>query len=134
MAEENDGHSNDLQERPQDRRRRRWPAKRLLTAIGISIGLALVCFVVLAFLPSSELPFFDSPLRSALTGLGLLGIAYPLVIAGMRLHARAALSPYYEETFIAAVVLLFGLICLGFSLLCIGLSVYALIVRLIGGQ
>lgn len=124
-------------DRPNDRPQppaKRWSRKSLLTVITLSVGAALACFIILAFLPSSKQPFFDSPLKSALTGLGLLGIAGPFLIAGTLLNRRAASSPYYEETFIAAVVLLIGLIGSGLGLLCIGLSVYALIMRFIGGK
>lgn len=134
MMEEKYTQQTDHQEETQQQRARRWSRKRLLTAIALFIGVALTCFIILAVLPSSKQPFFDSPLKSALTGLGLLGIAGPFVIAGTLLNRRAASSPYYEETFIAAVVLLFGLIGSGLGLLCIGLSVYALIMRLIGGE
>jgi len=134
MAQENAMQHTDTDNPAGDLRRQRPSRKKPLIAIVVSVVLALSCFVVLAFLPASTAPFFASPLKSVLTGLGLLGIAFPFVIAGTLLHRKAARSPYYEEGFIASAVLLFGYVAAIFGLLCVGLSAYALVVRLIGGE
>ena len=105
---------------------------KMLSVMGVAIGVAVVCFTVVALLPASAEPFFDAPLRSALTGLGLLGVACPLCLAGLLLKKRSASSPYFEEAFIATVISLCGLVCLMFGLLCIGLSLYAIVTRLLG--
>ena len=107
--------------------------RRLLVVMGLAVGVAVVCFVVLALLPASKQPFFDAPLRSALTGLGVLGIACPLCVIGSLLRRRAESSPYFEEGFIAGAISLFGLVCLLVGLLCLGLSVYAVAKNLLGG-
>jgi len=123
MSEQNDIH---------EKNRHRFSKKTVLLAIGIALGVAVVCFVVVAILPASGQPFFNSPLRSVLTGLGLLGVACPLYIVGFIIKKRSAKSPYFEEAFIATVINLFGFVCLVLGLLCIGLSVYALVKRLLG--
>jgi len=118
-----------------DIQRKSWQGffrKRVLFAIGIALGIVVVCFVVVAILPPSEQPFFNSPLRSVLTGLGLLGVACPLYIVGFIIKKRSAKSPYFEEAFIAAVINLFGFVCFGLGLLCIGLCIYALVKWLLG--
>jgi len=112
----------------------RFSRKRVLFAIGMALGIAVVCFTVVAILPSPRGPFFKAPLRSALIGLGLLGIACPFCVAGLLLKKRSAMSPYFEEGFIATVVSLFGFVCLGLGLLCIALSIYALVKRLLGAE
>ena len=100
--------------------------------MGLAGGVAVVCFVVLALLPASKQPFFETPLRSALTGLGVLGIACPLCLIGSLLRKRSESSPYFEEGFIAGAISLFGLVCLLVGLLCLGLSVYAVAKNLLG--
>jgi len=112
-------------DRPQSSRR------RLLLVVGLAVGMATVCFVVLALLPASKQPFFEAPLRSALTGLGILGIACPLWIIGSMLRKRAESSPYFEEGFIAGAITLFGLVCLLVGLLCLALSLYAVATNLL---
>jgi len=116
MSEQNENHK---------KNKERFPRKTVLSAIGIALGIAAVCFTVAAILPPNEQPFFNSPLRSVLTGIGLLGVACPLCIVGRILKKRATKSPYFEEAFIATVINVFGFVCLGLGLLCIGLSVYA---------
>jgi len=112
--------------------RRQRSRRRLLLVMGLPVGVAVVCFVVLALLPASKQPFFEAPLRSALTGLGVLGIAYPLCLIGSILRKRAESSPYFEEGFIAGVISLFGLVCLLVGLLCLGLSIYAIARNFLG--
>jgi len=119
---------NDIQRKS----RQRFSRKMVLSVTGIALGIAVVCFAVVAILPASKQPFFNSPLRSVLTGLGLLGVACPLCIVGRIIKKRSANSPYFEEAFIAAVINIFGFVCLGLGLLCIGLSVYAVAKWLLG--
>jgi hypothetical protein len=101
----------------------------LVAMIVIALVAAIICFTVLMLLPESNKPFFDNSLRSALSGVGLLGVAYPLLIAGSRLRQHAAGSPYFEEGFIAGVLTLFGFILLIVALLCLALATYALLAR-----
>ena len=111
------------------------PSQKVLAAkIIIALVAAVVCFTVLMLQPESNRPFFDSPLRSALAGAGLLGIAWPLLTAGARLRRHAAGSPYFEEGFIAGVLTLFGFILLIVALLCLALAAYALLAREITGR
>jgi threonine/homoserine/homoserine lactone efflux protein len=107
-------------------RRRR---KGILLAVGFSLVVALVCFVVVAFLPTSKEPHFKDPWRSFLTGLGVIGVASPLCIAGFSLRKRFAPSPYYEGKFIATVLSVFGLVCVAAGLACIILGAYDLVTR-----
>ncbi|MBN2132743.1 MAG: hypothetical protein JW741_24800 [Sedimentisphaerales bacterium] len=106
--------------------------RRLLLVMGLPVAVAGVCFVVLALLPASKQPFFEAPLRSALTGLGVLGISCPLCVIGSILRRRAESSPYFEEGFIAGAISLIGLVCLLVGLLCLGLSVYAVARNFLG--
>jgi hypothetical protein len=108
--------------------------RRMLWVTGLALVVALTCFVVLSLLPPTRRPFFDAPLRSALTGLGLLGVACPLCFIGNLLRKRSASSPYFEEAFIAGFVSLLGLICLLVGLLCLGSSLYSLASRLFTGS
>lgn len=105
--------------------------KALVAGIAFALVVAVTCFTVVMLLPQSDKPFFDNPLRSALAGVGLLGVAWPLLTAGSRLRRHAAGSPYFEEGFIAGVLTLFGFILLIVALLCLALAAYALIERLI---
>ncbi len=104
--------------------------KGILIAMGASLGFALSCFVVPAFLPAPQGSLLNDPLRSLLTGAGVAGIAYPLWAVGQAMKRRWASSPYFEGAFIAAVLNLFGLVCFGVALACIGFGVYDLIARL----
>ncbi|MHC4509256.1 MAG: hypothetical protein ACYTAO_09915 [Planctomycetota bacterium] len=106
--------------------------KMVLLAIGIAVGVAIACFTVVAIMPRPQGPFFDAPLRSFLTGLGLLAVACPPLIAGLLLKKRAETSPYFEEGFIRAVFNIFGFVCFVLGLICMGLSVWALLKRLLG--
>jgi len=119
---------NEIQTKP--RRRSSW--KILLLAVGVSLAVALACFIVLAVLPEPEGSRLKDPLRSFLTGLGVLGVAAPLCIAGFALKKRFASSPYFEGTFIATVLNLFGFVCLAAGLACIILGGYDLVVRFLG--
>jgi len=113
-------------------RRGGFGTKKVLIAVGIAIGVAAICFTLVAILPRPEGPFFDAPLKSLLTGLGLLGVACPPLIVGLLLKKRAETSPYFEEGFIRAGFNIFGFVCLVLGLTCIGLSIYALLRRLLG--
>jgi len=112
----------------------RLSTKTVLSAIGIALVIAAISFTILAVLPASEQPFFKAPLRSVLTGLGLLGVACPLCIGGLIIKKRSAKSPYFEEAFIATVINVFGFVLLGLGLVCIGVSIYALVRRLLGSE
>lgn len=108
----------------------RFRMKTVLLAIGVALGVAAACFTVVAILPRPQGPFFDAPLRSFLTGLGVLAVACPPLIVGRLLKKRAETSPYFEEGFIRAVFNVFGFVCFVVGLTCIGLSVWALLKRL----
>ena len=105
----------------------------VILAIGISVFVAVVCFAIVALLPAPEgTGRFKDPLRSLLTGLGVLGVASPLCIAGHMLKKRSVSSPYFEGTFIATVLGVFGFICLAVGLACIILGGYDWITGLLG--
>ena len=105
--------------------------KVLLILIGVAVLVTTICFIVVALLPRPEGPFYKAPLRSFLTGLGLLGVACPPYIVGLVLKKRAAASPYFELGFIRTGFNIFALACLSVGLTCIGLSAYALIERML---
>lgn len=111
--------------------KRKPSAKAIVAIVAAAIVVAVACFTVVMLLPESDKPFFDSPLRSVLSGIGLLGVACPLCIAGSRLRKHAAGSPYFEEGFIAAVLSLFGYVILIVALVCLALAAYALLERLL---
>lgn len=100
-----------------------------MLAIGVSLVVALTCFIVLAVLPAPEGPRLKDPLRSLLTGLGVLGVAAPLCITGFALKKRFASSPYFEGTFIATVLNVFGFACVAAGLACIIVGTYDWIMR-----
>jgi len=106
--------------------------KSILIAMGVAVSIGLVCFIVIAFLPAPQGPLFKDPLRSFLTGIGIIGIAYPLCAVGRAMKRRWESSPYFEGAFIAAVLNLFGLVCFGVALACIGFGAYGLVARLFG--
>jgi len=106
----------------------RFPRKAVIAA-SLGAGVAVACFVAVALLPETELPFFDSPLRSLLAGGGLLGVACPLCITGSLLKRHSAGSPYFEEAFIAGVLNLFGFVALALAAACILLAAYAVVHR-----
>ncbi len=105
--------------------------KTVLLAIGIAAVVAIVSFTVVAILPRPKGPFFDAPLRSFLTGLGVLAVACPPLIIGRLLKKRAETSPYFEEGFIRAVFNIVGFVCFVVGLTCVGLSVWALLKQLL---
>ena len=105
--------------------------KTILLAIGLALVVATVSFTIVGLLPRPQGPFFDAPLRSFLTGLGVVAVACPLLIVGRLLKKRAETSPYFEEGFIRAVLNLFGFVIFVAGLTCIGLSVWALLKRLL---
>ena len=109
--------------------------KLTLVAVGTSLLLAVVCFVIVTLLPLPEGGHrFKDPLRSLLTGLGVLGVATPLCIAGHALKKRSAASPYFEGTFIATVLWVFGFIGLAVGLACIILGGYDWITALLDSR
>lgn len=116
----------------QAKTRKPFSKRTILIAIGFSLLVAIVSFIVLAVLPPPKGPFFEAPLRSFLTGLGLFGVACPPLIVGALMKKRAQASPYFEEGFIRAGFNLFGLVCLVLGLTCTGLSLYAIFKRLLG--
>ena len=101
-------------------------AKAVWLAMGLCPVVTAVCFVVLAMLPPTDQPHFQDPLRSILTGIAVLGIAAPFCVGGHVLRQRFAASPYFEGTFIATAIVLFGIVCLVAGLACIILGVYDL--------
>jgi len=105
--------------------------KTILLAIGIALGVAVVSFTVVALLPPPKGPFFEAPLRSFLTGLGVLAVACPPLIIGRLLKKRAEASPYFEEGFIRAGFNIFGFVCFVVGLTCVGLSAWALLKQLL---
>ena len=104
--------------------------KKVFLAIGLAIGVAVVSFTVVALLPPPKGPFFEAPLRSFLTGLGVLAVACPPLIIGRLLKKRAEASPYFEEGFIRAGFNIAGFVCFVVGATCVGLSVWALLKRL----
>lgn len=106
--------------------------KVLLIMVGVAVVIAMTCFIVVALLPRPEGPFFKAPLRSFLTGLGLLGVACPPYVVGLALKKRAAASPYFELAFIRTGFNIVAFVCFIVGLTCIGLSAYALIERALG--
>jgi hypothetical protein len=106
--------------------------KRILIMMGAAVAMSGVCFVAMAFLPPAPRSLFEEPLRSFLTGFGVIGVAYPLCAVGLALRRRWASSPYFEGTFIATVINLFGFVTVGVGLVCIGFGICSLVVRFLG--
>jgi hypothetical protein len=102
-------------------------SRRAWIAAGAAVGLALVCFAVVSFLPPHKGQFLDDPIRGFVTGVGVLGVASPLCISGAALRKKFASSPYFEGGFIAGFLNLFGYILVAAGLVCIGFGVYDLI-------
>lgn len=98
--------------------------KIIIVSIALSFLLALACFIVLAVVPAPKGPPLKDPLRSLLTGLGVIGVATPLCIAGFSLKRRFASSPYFEGSFIATVLNVFGFACFAAGLACIIVGTY----------
>ena len=120
----------DEQDNIQEKPRRGFSKKMILLINGLAVVAAAICFVVIAVWIPRQGPFFDAPLRSFLTGLGLLGLACPPFTLGFIFQKKAAASPYYEEAFIRTGFYIVGFVCLIIGLICIGLSAYALIMRM----
>jgi hypothetical protein len=109
---------------------RGFATKGVLLINALAVIVAAACFVVIAVWLPLKAPFFDAPLRSFLTGLGLLGLSCPPFTIGFIFQKKAAVSPYYEEGFIRTGFYIVGFVCLIVGLICIGLSAYALIMRM----
>ncbi|MHC4323438.1 MAG: hypothetical protein ACYSUX_04100 [Planctomycetota bacterium] len=120
------------QNNTQEKFRGGFSKKKILLINGFAVGVAIICFVVVAVFIPRQRPFFDAPLRSLLTGFGLLALACPPFTAGFMLQKKAAASPYFEEAFIRTAFHIVGFVCLFPGLICIGLSIYALIMRMLG--
>jgi hypothetical protein len=118
-------------EEPRVRRQEPFIRKGILMAMGVAVVIAAACFIVAAVLPAPEGPLFKDPLRSFLTGLGVLAIAYPLWVVGRAIQRRSASSPYFEGAFIAGAINLAALVCAGAGLACVGFGVYDLMTWLI---
>jgi hypothetical protein len=119
---------NNIQEKPHGR----LPKKMILLINAVAVIIAAVCFVVIALWLPLKGPFFDAPLRSFLTGLGLLGLSCPPFTVGFIFQKKAAVSPYFEDAFIRTGFYIVGFVCLIVGLICIALSIYALIMRYFG--
>lgn len=104
--------------------RKTSPNRSAWIAVGVALGVAAICFAVLALLPPPKKSLLQDPLRSALTGVAVVGLACPLVISGRQLKRRFAASPYYEGGFIAGVLSLFGYVVMAAGLACIGFGLY----------
>ena len=115
-------------------RRKPFLRKGILIVMGVVVGVAVICFAVVAFLPPPKGPLFKDPLRSFLTGVGVAGVAYPLCALGSALKRKFALSPYFEGAFIAGVLNLAGYICVSVALVCIGFGIYDLVLMLVGSR
>lgn len=102
----------------------------ILIAMGIAACIATACFVVAAVLPTPEGPLFKDPIRSFITGLGVLAIAYPPAVVGRAIQRRSASSPYFEGAFIGGAINLASLVCGAVGATCVGFGVYDLIVWL----
>jgi hypothetical protein len=103
-------------------------AKAVWIGMGLCPIVAAICFIVMALLPATDKPHFQDPLRSILTGVAVLAIATPFCLGGHRLRQRFAASPYFEGTFIATAIVLFGIVCLVAGSACILLGAYDLVV------
>ena len=119
------------QNNTQEKARGGFSRRKILLINGLAVVVAIICFVVVAVWIDSKSPFFEAPLRSLLTGLGLLGLACPPFTVGFMLQKKAAASPYFEEAFIRTGFHIIGFVCFFVGLICIGLSIYALILRML---
>jgi hypothetical protein len=116
-------------EEPTAVRRQPFLCTGTVVGMGAAVAAAVICLAVVALLPPTKGPLFQDPLRSFLTGVGVAGVAFPLCTLGFSLKRRFALSPYFEGTFIAAVLNLAGYLCAAVALVCLGFGVYDLILR-----
>jgi hypothetical protein len=101
--------------------------KGVLILMGLAGCVALACFVVVAVLPAPKGPLFKDPLRSFITGVGVLAIAYPIGVVGRAIQRKSAGSPYFEGAFIAGAINLAALVCTGAGLACVGFGIYDLV-------
>lgn len=115
-------------------KKKRKKLRKKAVLLVASIGTAVICFILVAVLPNPDGPLFEDPLRGFLTGLGLLGLAYPPCPAASAPNKRAITSPYFEEGFMATALYIVGYLCVILALLCIGLSIYALLKQLYAGR
>ena len=108
---------------------------RVIVVMALAAVLGVACLIVAAFLAAPDDAFPTAPedtpvagaVKGLVTGLGVLAIAYPCFATGRAIKKRAAASPYFEAGFIAAVIDLFGLVCVGVGLASIGLGAYDVI-------
>lgn len=100
--------------------------KSILVMMGLAGCIAAACFIAVAVLPTPEVAFFKDPLRSFITGVGVLAVAYPLAVLGRAIHRKSAGSPYFEGAFIAGAINLAALVCGGVGLACVGFGLYDL--------
>jgi hypothetical protein len=105
--------------------------KGILVLMALAGCIAVACFVVVAVLPAPEGPQSKDPLRSFITGLGVLAVAYPIAVVGRAIGRKSAGSPYFEGAFIAGAINLAALVCAGAGLACVGFGVYDLVLRFI---
>ena len=118
------------QENELEKRSEKRPSRNVVVlSVAAPLMVALACFIALALLPTPEGPPLKDPVRSFLTGLGVLGVAAPLCIAGYALKKRFASSPYYEGNFIATVLNVFGFTCMAAGLACLIVGAYDWIMR-----
>ena len=122
----------DEQNNTQEKARSGFSIQKILVINGLAAVIATICFVVIAIWLPLKGPFFNTPLRSLLTGLGLLALACPPFTAGFIYQRKAAVSPYFEEAFIRTGFYIVGFVCSILGLICTGLSIYALMMRAIG--
>jgi hypothetical protein len=99
--------------------------------MGVAAVVAVVCFIATAVLPAPEGPLFKDPLRSFITGLGVLAVAYPLAAVARAIQRKSEGSPYFEGAFIAGAINLAALVCAGAGLACVGFGLYDLILWLV---
>jgi hypothetical protein len=100
--------------------------KSILALMALAVCVALGCFIAVAVLPTPEVALFKDPLRSFITGVGVLAVAYPLAVLGRAINRKSAGSPYFEGAFIAGAINLAALVCGGVGLACVGFGVYDL--------
>lgn len=100
--------------------------KSILAVMALAVCVALGCFIAVAVLPTPEVALFKDPLRSFITGVGVLAVAYPLAVLGRAINRKSAGSPYFEGAFIAGAINLAALVCGGVGLACVGFGVYDL--------
>ncbi len=113
------------------RRREPFIRRSILIVMGAAAVVALGCFIAVALLPAPEGPVFKDPLRSFITGVGVLAIAYPLAVVGRAIQRKSASSPYFEGAFIAGAINLAAFVCAAAGLACVGFGVYDFIVWLV---